>query len=171
MHDRPSTLRGLSLPVALSSLGIACLIGCIPIPAPRSPTAGRDASLDVGSEDSRRQLRVADATKPAVLKLLGEPYFTSDDGRSLAYAWSVRNGYAVWPLCFQAFPINGDRTLVLRFDEHDVLRSYEALKRDDPLVTLSAMSRNAPLPADLLRERQFRSARESREANTVQPSP
>ena len=46
------------------------------------------------------------------------------------YAWEVRNGVIVWPLCFWGYGQFGGRALLLNFDETGVLQTSRLLKRD-----------------------------------------
>ena len=140
-------------------IGVMLLIGCIPLPAPYSPVKGRDASREVGKANSRKPIRIGATTGETVRQLLGTPYFTSDDGNALAYHWSVRNGVVVWPFCFYAHPVNGERTLVLRFNKGGILSSCEVLKADEPVVQLTSIHIAPPLPLDLREQRAERQRR------------
>lgn len=144
----------LIAPLALLAAGVYLLVGCLPIPAPKSPIRGEDASTKVGKADSRKALRVSRSTRDDVLRVLGRPYFESADGRALVYSWSVRNGFAVWPLCFSAASVEGERTLVLRFDDRAVLRSFTVERADDPLFPMGVNIVQPPLPADLAQQRE-----------------
>ena len=142
----------IAAPAAFMLLGIWLLVGCVYVPTFDKVVTGRNAAKKVGDARSRRPLRVTRSELADVLRVLGEPRFATADRRVLAYPWTVRNGVAVWPLCLAAYPVKGQRTLVLRFDDRDVLRSFEILKRNDPVVQISAMGFTVPLPPEIERE-------------------
>ena len=147
-------IRRLLAPLVLIVAGVWVLVGCVYIPTFGTRMAGKDVAKSVGHADSRKPIRVSRATVADVLRVLGEPPFATDDRRVFAYPWTVRNGIAVWPLCFAAYPVRGQRTLVLRFDTEDVLGSFEVLKRDEPAVNLYYNQKMLPvLPQEIERER------------------
>jgi hypothetical protein len=138
---------GLLLPLVLASIGVGLLVGCIYIPTFGAAVSGRNVAKQVGDARSRKPVRVGTSTRDDVLRLLGAPQASKADGTGVAYMWSVRNGVAVWPLCFQAESIIGYRTLVLRFDEAGRMKSYEVLKSDTPVV-LNLGGTHHALPSD-----------------------
>ena len=148
-----SRIRQLALPVALTAVAVWVLAGCVYIPAFGPTVEGENASKSVGSKGSRKPIRVGRATVADVVGVLGEPPAATSDRRVLAYTWVVRNGYSIWPLCFAGYPVNGNRTLVMRFGEDGVLRSFEVLKLNDPVIQISAMGRQFPMPDEIERER------------------
>src|SRR5688572_22460469 len=148
---RWQTLKPALLPAFLSAVGVWLLAGCIYIPTFGTVTAGKNVAGKVGDEGSRRPLRVGQATKHDVFNLLGLPHVTKSDGSAVAYTWNVRNAFVVWPLCFQGYPLNGRRSLVLRFGPDERLASYQVFKDDDELVDFSS-SGGPPLPEDLEHE-------------------
>src|SRR6478609_6065945 len=123
--------RKLLLPTGLAALGVWVLVGCVYIPTFGPTVRGRNAAGDVGPAGSKKPVRVADSTLADVVRVLGEPPLATADRRVVGYPWSVRKGFLVWPLCFSADSIHGNRTLVLRFDGQQVLRSFEVLKQDE----------------------------------------
>jgi hypothetical protein len=111
---------------------VSLLNGCFLFPGPEKPVAGEAPSNRVGPAGSRRPLRIGQATRGDVARVLGPPPYATRDGTGVAYTWPVTSGAWVWPLCFAAHPRNGQRTLVLRFDPTTrVLRSYEILKQNE----------------------------------------
>src|SRR5215204_2121005 len=121
-----NTIRKTLPPTLLAAAGVWVLVGCIYIPTFDKVVNGADAARQVGGARSKKPLRVDRTTQADVLRVLGTPHFTSTSGREIAYAWEVQNGYTFWPLClFSGYPVNGKRTLVLRFHEDGVLRSYQ----------------------------------------------
>lgn len=145
-----SKLRRAAVPLALIGGGLWALSGCFPVPAFNGAVDGTiDASKQVGSARSRRPLRVGQVTADDVRRVLGEPYAESADGRRVAYGWSVRSGYVVAPLCLQAHPLTGQRTLVLTFGADGRLTKYETLRRNEPVLAFGAMAYQELLPPDL----------------------
>jgi hypothetical protein len=145
--------RKLLLPTGLAGLGVWVLVGCVYIPTFGPTVRGRNASGEVGPAGSKKPIRVSASTLDDVIRVLGEPPLATSDRRVVGYPWSVRNGYLVWPLCFSGDSIYGNRTLVLRFDERQVLRSFEILKQDEDFQTAGGMLRMTPLPPEIERER------------------
>jgi outer membrane protein assembly factor BamE (lipoprotein component of BamABCDE complex) len=154
-HALPATgsVR-LLLPLALILLGIGTLSGCLFIPAFNPTIEGRNAAKEVGDAGSRTPIQVGRATRADVLRTLGHPWQTNEAGTKWMYEWSVRNGLVVWPLCFQAYPQDGKRTLVLEFGPDDRVRSFEVLAIDGNLMHDGPYE--APVPADVRQERQAR---------------
>ena len=122
-------------PVLLAALGVWLLVGCLYIPTFNRRVSGRDVSPEVGDERSKRPVRVNHATRADVVKVLGQPMLTSYDGRRVAYHWTTMHALWVWPLCFQAYPENETRTLVLTFDEGDTLSAYQVTTHTENLLT------------------------------------
>jgi hypothetical protein len=142
----------LLLPLALAAVGVWLLAGCVYIPVFGPTVEGKNASKSVGSNASRKPIRAGRATHADVVRVLGEPQAKTADDRVLAYTWVIRNGYAVWPLCFGGYPVNGSRTLVLRFDERHLLRSFEVLKMNDPVIQFSGSGRHFLMPPEIEQE-------------------
>jgi hypothetical protein len=145
--------RKLLLPIGLTALGAWVFAGCVYIPTFGPTVRGRNAAGDIGPPDSKKPIRVTASTLADVIRLLGEPPLATSDRRVVGYPWSVRNGYLVWPLCFSGESFYGHRTLVLRFDERQVLQSFEILKHDDDLQTAGGVLSMTPLPPEIARER------------------
>jgi hypothetical protein len=151
-----ATLKKALLPVLLTAAGVWLLVGCVYIPTFGRVSQGSDASRQVGNARSKKPLQVSRATRDDVLRVLGTPRFTSSSGLEAAYAWEVQNGYTVWPLClFSGYPVNGKRTLVLRFGGDGVLRSSQVLKSDANVIQISAYGPGIRLllPPDLEEDR------------------
>jgi hypothetical protein len=149
---RPST-RKLLLPSALATLGVWALVGCVYIPAFGPTVTGKNASESVGYKDSRKPVRTNASSLDDVIRILGEPQAATADRRVLAYTWVVRNGYSIWPLCFAGYAVNGKRTLVLRFDGRDVLKSFEVLKLNDPVIRINGVGGRFAMPVEIEQER------------------
>jgi hypothetical protein len=139
-------LSRVALPVALIVLGVWLTSGCIYIPTFGILKSGENAAKKVGDEKSAKPIRVRNATRADVLRILGPPYAQKLDGSALAYAWHIRNALVIWPLCFQASSVNGVRTLVLRFNAQGALMSYQVLSEDDTFVF---QADPPPLPGDI----------------------
>jgi len=147
--NRPNFRRSI-LPLALIGFGIWLTSGCIYVPMFGRTIKGNNAAKQVGDQKSSRPIRLNYATREQVVRVLGQPYAQRPDGTALAYTWRVQNGFTVWPLCFSGYSVDGQRTLVLRFDESGVLRSTQFLKHDQPLIQLpQALAETVPLPPDL----------------------
>ncbi len=140
------TIRRFVLPATLIGLGVFLLVGCIYIPTFNGVKTGQNYSKKVGDAKSRKPVRVGRSTFEDVLRILGAPSATKPGDEALAYAWTVQTGVAIWPLCFHAEPINGYRTLVLRFDDQRRLSSYEILKHNAPLINFGGSYQ--PMPKD-----------------------
>jgi hypothetical protein len=151
-------IRSIIVPAALAAVGVWLLVGCLYVPTFGPVISGKDAAKAVGAAGSKRPLRTGQASVADVRRVLGEPPFASDDGRVLAYPWTVRNGLAVWPLCFAAYPVRGQRTLVLRFDANGFLQSFRVLMQDEPVVNLYYNEPQSPLLPEEI-ENDLRSAR------------
>lgn len=121
------------VPILLSAWGVGLLSGCLFIPTFDKVIQGEDVAKRVGDAKSGLPVRVGLTTRDDVVRLLGMPHFGSPDGRQAVYAWKVRNGVFVWPLCFHAYGGFGARGLELRFDEAGVLRQSRVLKQDGNL--------------------------------------
>jgi hypothetical protein len=107
-----------------------------------------------------------------VLRVLGEPYYAESTGHALAYNWRVQQGLFWYPVClFAADGIYGERTLVLRFGDDGVLRSYEVFKNDQERSPLATPPQGMQLPRDLMSdwyEQQVRHVRAATRPNTTQ---
>ncbi len=84
-----------------------------------------------------------------VIALLGYPQYASQDGRRIAYTWTVLNGEWVYPLCFTAQPQQGQRALELTFDQHNVLEDYQLSKVDGSWQLFSASEASPPVSRDM----------------------
>jgi hypothetical protein len=146
---KTSSVR-LLVPVGLTVLGLWLLVGCIYIPGFGRVSSGKDVSGKVGDDRSGRPLRLGAATREDVARVLGEPKFVSTDGHAVAYGWGVTKGYLVNVLCPPASQTFwGARSLVLRFDERGVLRTYELFKGPPPVMVVNGYRMPMILPEDL----------------------
>ena len=120
----PLRARAILLPFALLIVGGWLLQGCLYIPTFNAPLS-EDPSKQVGGEHSRKPLRVNGATRDDVERVLGMPERVNVDGTEIVYGWEARKGIWVYPLFFQTETDDQRRALLLRFDEHGMLRSYD----------------------------------------------
>src|SRR5687768_2214030 len=149
MHRRAR----IALPVALIVLGMWLLVGCVYIPTFGTTVSGKNVAGSVGPKASRKPVRISLSTVTDVVRVLGEPPHATSDRRVFAYPWTVRNGIAVWPLCFAAYSVRGTRTLVLRFDEQHVLFSAELLSENDRVIRWDQSVGSPKLPIEIWEER------------------
>jgi hypothetical protein len=159
------------LPRFLIVVGLMLLSGCIfvpminfyaPIGIERSITElpGKDPRPYISEPGSNRPIIVGITTRPELIKLLGPPGFTAEDGQAIGYRWSTTQGYWVLlaPTCFSTTPANV-RTYIARFtfDAHGVLRhldiaSHDAIsatfsdpaKHDSTAIVLKELSESGP---------------------------
>jgi outer membrane protein assembly factor BamE (lipoprotein component of BamABCDE complex) len=171
------TLRKTALPTLLAAAGVWLLVGCVYIPTFGRVVHGKDVSKTVGGEGSRAALRPGEATRDDVLRVLGKPYYAESTGHALAYNWRVQQGFFWYPLClFAADGIYGERTLVLRFNDDGLLRSYEVFKKDQARSPMADRPQGMQLPPDLLRDwyeqhvRRIHSATQPASPATSQPT-
>jgi hypothetical protein len=147
-HSTRHRLKKLVLPTLLAAAGACLLLGCIYIPT-FGPVVGYDAARKVGGPKSSKPLRVSRATRGEVLRVLGEPHFTSATRRAIAYFWRVQNGYVINTLCAsEAYATQSSHMLILRFGEDGVLRKYELRKSGQPFVQVFSGPRPL-IPKDL----------------------
>ena len=135
------------LPILLTALGLWLLSGCIYIPTFDKVTAGRNAAKDVGDARSKKPIRVDFATRDDVIRILGQPPFTSPDRSRVAYSWSVKRGVMAGICGVQDH--EGERALVLQFDSSHVLRGFEVRRKDGPLFSLGTVLLSPPLDRDM----------------------
>ena len=86
----------------------------------------KDFRKMVGTETSKRPIRVGAIDRARVLDLLGDPAYRSADGRAIGYSFNAKRGVWVWPLCFTT-QIAKERVYVLRliFGEKDILQRWD----------------------------------------------
>jgi hypothetical protein len=152
VHMTRTDIRLIVIPAALALLGVWLLAGCVYIPTFGKVVRGKDVSSVVGRPNSPKPIRLDRSTRDDVLRQFGTPMFASESGQALAYSWKVQNGVAIWPLCFTGYAVEGERTIVLRFDNAGILRSREVLKANAPIVQLSSYNYWPLLPHDLREE-------------------
>ena len=151
----------IAFPLCLTVLGVWFLSGCIIVPMFGRTIRGKNVAKEVGKVSSRKPIRVGRSTSDDVTRVLGEPHHATSDQRVLAYSWGVENALTIWPLCFGALPIRGERTIVLRFDEAGVLRSYQVLKADDDAIWPQGIYGNPIVPDEVQNDR--RAKREAKQ--------
>jgi hypothetical protein len=125
--------RRLILPLLLLLLGVATLAGCIYIPWPHTSADPHqvDLSASIGNRDSGKALRVGQASKQAVIALLGPPVRESADGRVIAYLMARKGGVWIMPLCFYAKAGEFDLAVRLEFDAGGTLLHYQFMEREN----------------------------------------
>jgi hypothetical protein len=118
----------LSAAVALVLAGVVGLVGCVWLPGSyQHVDDGPRPETQVGAADSGKPLRIADATRADVYRVLGPPTFESNDRRRFVYEYDVSTG--TWLLCFVLpQPTEARRYLRLNFDEAGRLESYRVFK-------------------------------------------
>lgn len=118
----------MSAAVALVLAGVVGLVGCVWLPGSYQRVDGEPRpEKQIGEAGSGKPLRIAEATRADVYRVLGPPTFESNDRRRLVYEYDVSNGF--WLLCFVLpEPTNAKRYLRLNFDEAGRLESYRVFK-------------------------------------------
>src|SRR4051812_24794019 len=118
-------------PLTLVVLGIAILIGCIPLPGGFKQRGDRPRpEASIGQLNSDKAIKVRGSTFGQVIDALGPPTMSSDDRRILVYTYEVNDISLFWPLCFWegADPEFHQRYLLLRFDDAGRLQSFKTYK-------------------------------------------
>jgi hypothetical protein len=144
--------RRFVLPAALIALGLWLQSGCVFIPTFNRTIKGSNVAQKVGAEGSGKPLRLREATREDVIRVLGRPAHASSDGRILAYRWEVQNGVLVLPLCFKGFSVSGERMLVLRFQEDATLARFEVLAANGSGGIFGGSRGRVRLPEDLMED-------------------
>src|SRR5258706_15557428 len=106
----------VSAAVALVLAGVVGLVGCVWLPDGYHRVDGQPRpETQVGAAYSGKPLRIADATRADVYRVLGPPTFESNDRRRFVYEYDVSTG--MWLLCFVLpEPAEAKRYLRLNFD-------------------------------------------------------
>ena len=111
-------------------LGIALLIGCIPVPVFR-PGGGRPRPEErIGGPSSDKPLRLGRSTREDVHRLLGQPRDTPDT-RTDVHAYYSTTVNWIYPLCFASVPSTSPRFVRLEYADDGVLRRYKMFKTPD----------------------------------------
>ena len=119
-------------PLLLIAVGGAVLLGCIPFPGPYTNATGdRRPERKIGPAGSDAPIVLGRSDAARVVSVLGPPALATGDGRVLAFAYVVVDGYAVWPLCFGVTRGEVGLLLAARFDEDGVLSEYRVFKEKD----------------------------------------
>ena len=146
--------RRVLRPTVLTAIGVAMLIGCIPLPGSYRPDNNKPRpEVHIGRERSDKPIRVNHATAERVILVLGEPSMRSADGRIIGYHYRVDVGHTVWPLCNNDFFNDStyeSRMLYLQFRDDGRLRRFKVVKDARALeraweVNLSAASTTQPM--------------------------
>ena len=121
----------VSTAVGLVLVGVLGLVGCIWIPGSYQRVDDQPRpETQIGAAGSDKPLRVSEATRAYVYRVLGPPTFESNDRRHVVYEYDVNNG--LWLLCFVIpQPTQARRYLRLNFDEAGKLESYRVFKDAD----------------------------------------
>jgi hypothetical protein len=123
-------VRRLWVPLALTTLGVTLLIGCIPIPGSYQRVDGRPRPEEsLGEASSKKPLRKGTATRHAVYALLGAPSRLTADRRAIVYDYAISTQYAVGPLC--VWPTDEWRHLRVDFDANDIVSSFKVIKSSE----------------------------------------
>jgi hypothetical protein len=128
-------LKRRALPMLLLMLGLWLLAGCFYLPVPQHQVGVKikDLRTVVGDRNSKRPLKVGQATRQQVIALLGNPPFASRDERSVAYVMETESGAWVFPLCFSASPGEARRyAMRLDFDGQGILEGWELADDQEP---------------------------------------
>lgn len=165
-----------ALPFVLIVIGLWLLSGCIYVPMFGRPIEGKNAARKVGDADSRKPIRVGVTHVEDIRGVLGDPLDQTSDGRVLVYGWTTQNGATIWPLCFKVDGVDRRNTLVLRLDDRNVLKSFEVLVDNEPLLDwiftqvpkshLKGFWR--PIPPEIVLDRSRRRGRQT-PPSTTQP--
>jgi hypothetical protein len=127
-REWPMRLLKLSAGVAFVLAGVIGLVGCVWLPGGfQRVDGGPRPETQIGKAGSSKPLRIADATRTDVYRVLGPPSFESGDRRRLVYEYDVGTG--LWLLCF-VIPERTEEKRYLRidFDESGRLGSYQVFK-------------------------------------------
>ena len=118
----------MSAGVVLVLGGVVAMVGCIWIPDSHQRVDGRARpETQVGEAGSNKPLRLNEATRADVERVLGAPMVESNDHRRLVYQYDISTG--TWLLCFVLpQPTGATRYLRLDFDEEGRLKSYRVFK-------------------------------------------
>jgi hypothetical protein len=120
-------------PIALAVLGVAILIGCIPVPVPERVLSGRDFRKAVSGMERAGGLLVW-ASRRQVESVLGKPNLQTNKGRTVGYLLHTRHGYYVWPLCFTAVPNEEWYLLTIRYDESGNALTWDVKTRKSMIL-------------------------------------
>ena len=127
---------GILLPALLIVAGILVLTGCLFIPTFNTTIQGTNVGAKVGDAASGRPIRVGFATREQIIAMFGKPPYMDDKGRRIGYAWTVKNGVWIYPLCFTGRDQIGDRGIELDFDDHGILNDFHIVAAGDPPMVI-----------------------------------
>ncbi len=139
-----------ALPFVLIVIGLWLLSGCIYVPMFNHTIGGKDATKYVGPSDSNAKLRVGLSSRSAVIRVLGKPFFATDDHRYVVYSWRKRKSSQIWPLCFTIANDDTAYAMTLEFDALNQLVASRVEHRD-PSYYLFGVSGAKPFaPTDVI---------------------
>lgn len=122
-------VRRALIPLGLLGIGVALLIGCIPIPGSYQPRdGGFRPEAHIGGPTSGEPIRLRRSTRDEVIRVIGTPHKATPDGRTFVYDYQVNTVTTVFPLCFMALPEYAWRYLRLDFNEAGELQRYKVYK-------------------------------------------
>ena len=117
----------LLLPMLVASMGVAVLMGCIPIPVYRPLAGGPRPEERIGKPGSKKPLRLGHSTRQNVQAILGYP--SRQFGKNTdVYVYPIITFTLVMP-CTESLDSAEDRFLRLDYDEAGVLRRFQVLKQ------------------------------------------
>ena len=119
---------GTALAASLAAVGVAVLIGCIPVPVFRPSQGGPRPEEQIGAKSSGKPLRVGRSTRQDVDRILRAPQKTMSAPDADIYAYSITTVRWIVPLCFYSYPDEDGRYIRLEYGADDVLRGYKVFK-------------------------------------------
>ncbi|MFT3787124.1 MAG: hypothetical protein QM770_13310 [Tepidisphaeraceae bacterium] len=136
----------LLFPIAITTMSLAWLSGCIPIPGNYARVDGlKRTETQIGDERSKKPIRTDVSTKADIEHLFGPPSGKSADGRLWCYAYTVHSGGTLWLLCgyfehdHETNPAyltaygSANRYVYLEFDSDGVLRRVKPRSLDEAI--------------------------------------
>jgi len=130
----------------LLMMGAVVLVsGCLIIPVPEYKAGGSRGNIN---EETTAQFQIGVTTKEDVILLLGEPDYSSEDGRRLGYSWGRVKAWLFvgGPGAGAAGEISREYFLSLVFDEEGRLADTDVLGEWFE-VSPEAVERSARQPA------------------------
>jgi hypothetical protein len=112
----------------LACIGLLALIGCILVPGNYQTEDGKPRpETQIGTSKQNKPLRLEEATRADVERVLGPSSRVSPDGRTVVYTYEV-NTMTFITLCYGLSPSYDSRHLILRFTEDGRLSEYRLTK-------------------------------------------
>ena len=138
--------KSIATPLLLTALGVALLLGCIPIPATHQlqPDGKPRPEWTIGHEIKIGETHINDAMAElnrrvpkayswnnvlfgAVMSPAGD-WTISPDKHSYALHYSIRTATWIYPLCFAAQPSIASRWLVLKVNDAGIVVGSKTVK-------------------------------------------